>query len=37
MELHKMMSEENKKLCREFWQEQMILKQKHKKLKGFVL
>lgn len=34
--LHKRLSEENKKICREFWHEQMLLRQKYKLLKDFI-
>ena len=27
---------ENQKICKEFWQEQMSLKQKHKQLQGYL-
>ena len=34
--LRKKLKEENKRLCREFWQEQMVLRQKHRALRGFI-
>jgi hypothetical protein len=35
-ETAKRISEENKKLCRTFWQEQMKLHKKHKELQNYV-
>ena len=32
----KRMNEENKKICREFWHEQMMLHKKHRKLMEFL-
>jgi hypothetical protein len=33
---HKRMNEENKKICREFWQEQLVLHKKHRQLMDYL-